>query len=159
MRIDVYTDGACAQGAFSPWPGGYAAVAVLTDRDNIVVTGSSANTTNNEMELTAFLNGLRIIDFQIFMKKYDEVSIYTDSAYIHNCFKEKWYEKWERNNWITASKEPVKNKQLWVEIIKLVKQINRQSMLNICKVKAHADNEYNNLVDRLAVEAKNGGVK
>lgn len=157
MKIDIYTDGACAQGAFSPWPGGYAAVAILSDRDNIVVTGSSPDTTNNEMELTAFLKALNIADFQTFMKKYSEVNIYTDSAYIHNCFEQKWYEKWEANNWINASKEPVKNKDLWVEILKLFKQVNRQTKLNICKVKAHADNEYNNLVDRLAVEAKNGG--
>lgn len=159
MIIDVYTDGACTQGAFMPWPGGYAVIAILEDRADIVVTGSKPHTTNNEMELTAFLKGLSIVDFQTFMKKYDEVNIYTDSAYIHNCFEQKWYEKWEANNWINASKEPVKNKDLWVEILKLFKQVNRQTKLNICKVKAHADNKYNNLVDELAVKAKNGEIQ
>ena len=152
--IEVYTDGACTQGAFMPWPGGYGVYVILPDREPIIIQGGKLHTTNNEMELTAFFKGLEVADFQTFMKQYQIVNIYTDSAYIHNCFKEKWYEKWEQNNWTTASKEPVKNKQLWVEIIKIVQQINRQSTLNICKVKAHAENEYNNLVDKLAVEAK-----
>ena len=155
--IEIYTDGACTQGAFMPWPGGYAVYAIMPDREPIIVEGGKLHTTNNEMELTAFLKALEVADFQTFMKQYDLVKIYTDSAYIHNCFEQKWYEKWEANNWINSSKEPVKNKELWVEILKLFAQVNRQTKLNICKVKAHANNDYNNLVDRLAVEAKNGG--
>lgn len=158
MKLEIYTDGACTQGAFMPWPGGYAVVAIPEYRDKIVITGRKDQTTNNEMELTAFLTGLKIADFQTFMKKYEEVNIYTDSAYIHNCFAQKWYEKWQANNWISSSKEPVKNKELWVEILTLYQVVNRQTKLNILKVKAHSDNEYNNLVDELAVKAKNGEV-
>ena len=153
-NIEIYTDGACTQGAFMPWPGGYAVAAYCTDRAPIVIHGGKIHTTNNEMELTAFLKGLQIADFQTFMKKYDSVKIYTDSAYIHNCFQQKWYVKWLANNWISSSKEEVKNKELWIQILNIYEKVKKQTTLEIIKVTAHADNEYNNYVDKLAVEAK-----
>jgi ribonuclease HI len=152
--IEVYTDGACTQGAFMPWPGGYAVVAILSDREPIIIDGNKLHTTNNEMELTAFLKALDLIDFQTFMKQYDNVNIYTDSAYIHNCFEQKWYVKWIDNDWISSSKEPVKNKELWVKILDSYNRVSKQTNLKILKVSAHKDNEYNNLVDSLAVKAK-----
>jgi ribonuclease HI len=152
--IEIYTDGACSQGAFMPWPGGYAVVAILSDREPIFIDGNKMHTTNNEMELTAFLKALELVDFQSFMKEYDFVNIYTDSSYIHNCFEQKWYEKWINNNWIASTKEPVKNKELWVKILDLYKKVKVQTKLTILKVSAHKDNEYNNLADQLAVKAK-----
>jgi ribonuclease HI len=157
--IDIYTDGACTQGAFMPWPGGYAIYAIMPDRDPIVIDGGKFHTTNNEMELTAFLKALEVADFQTFMKEYDIVNIYTDSAYIHNCFEQKWYEKWFKNNWISSSKEEVKNKELWIKIFNVVDKVKKQSQLNIVKVTAHSTNKYNNIVDELAVKAKEKVVK
>lgn len=157
--IEIYTDGACTQGAFMPWPGGYAIYAILTDRDPIVIDGGKLHTTNNEMELTAFLKALEVADFQTFMKEYDFVNIYTDSAYIHNCFEQKWYEKWFKNNWISSSKEEVKNKELWIKIFNVVDKVKKQTQLNILKVTAHSTNKYNNIVDELAVKAKEKVVK
>lgn len=155
MRIiEVYTDGACTQGAFMPWPGGYAVYIILPDREPIVIQGGKLHTTNNEMELTAFLKGLEVVDFQTFMKEYDVVNIYTDSAYIHNCFQQKWYEKWFKNNWISSSKEEIKNKDLWIKIFNVVDKIKNQTKLEIIKVTAHSTNKYNNIVDQLAVKAK-----
>jgi ribonuclease HI len=160
MRIiEVYTDGACTQGAFMPWPGGYAVYAILSDRDPIIIDGGKLHTTNNEMELTAFLKALELVDFQCFMKKYDAVNIYTDSAYIHNCFEQKWYEKWLKNNWISSSKEEVKNKELWIKILNAFDKVKKQTELKIQKVAAHSTDRYNNLVDELAVKAKEKVVK
>lgn len=159
MIIEIYTDGACTQGAFMPWPGGYAVYAIMPDREPIIVEGGKIHTTNNEMELTAFLKALEIADFQTFMKEYDLVKIFTDSAYIHNCFEQKWYEKWLKNNWISSSKEEVKNKELWIKILDLTSKIKRQSSLLILKVTAHSTNKYNNIVDDLAVKAKEKVVK
>lgn len=157
--IDIYTDGACSQGAFEKWPGGWAIVAIPSNRNQVIISGGAEQTTNNEMELTAFLTALKFADFQSTMLKYDVVNIYTDSAYIHNCLKEKWYIKWRNNGWVNSAKEPVKNKELWEQIIKLVESIKTTLELNILKVKAHADNEYNNLVDRIAVEEKEKHVR
>jgi len=157
--IEVYTDGACTQGAFMPWPGGYAVYVILTDREPIIIQGGKLHTTNNEMELTAFLKGLEVADFQSFMKEYDAVNIYTDSAYIHNCFQQKWYEKWFKNNWISSSKEEVKNKDLWIKIFNVVDKVKKQTNLQILKVTAHSTNKYNNMVDELAVKAKEKVVK
>jgi ribonuclease HI len=157
--IEIYTDGACSQGLFMPWPGGYAAYAIMPDREPIIVEGGKIHTTNNEMELTAFLKALEIADFQTFMKGYDLVKIFTDSAYIHNCFEQKWYEKWRKNDWISSSKEEVKNKDLWIKILNLTNKIKRQSSLLILKVTAHSTNKYNNIVDDLAVKAKEKVVK
>jgi ribonuclease HI len=154
MTIDIYTDGACTQGAFMPWPGGYAVYAIFSDRDPVIIDGGKLHTTNNEMELMAFLKALELADFQSFMKKYDVVTIYTDSAYIHNCFEQKWYEKWLKNNWINSSKEEVKNKELWIKILNTANKVKTQTELKIQKVPAHSTNKYNNLVDELAVKAK-----
>jgi ribonuclease HI len=149
--IEVYTDGACTQGNFMPWPGGYAALLLVNGEVIKTIKDSKLHTTNNEMELTAFLNGLQMAQFEKNDLSEDfKIKIYTDSAYIQNCFKFKWYERWINNNWTTSTKEPVKNKALWVEIINLYKQLSPE----IIKVEAHKNDFYNNYVDKLAVEAK-----
>lgn len=149
--VEIYTDGACSQGAFMPWPGGWAAMIVFEGRKYAAVFDGKLHTTNNEMELTAFLEGLKFFEKELAGKGDYQVVIYTDSAYIHNCFEQKWYEKWIKNDWKTAAKEPVKNQELWIQIFNMVSKIPG---LEIKKVKAHADNFFNNYVDKLAVEAK-----
>jgi len=150
--IEVYTDGACSQGMpFTNWPGGYAALLLINGEIISSFQKGVLHTTNNEMELNGFLVGLEMAESSI--EKDSDLIIYTDSAYIHNCLNQKWYEKWIINGWKTAMKQPVKNKELWIKILNLVNKLNPK----ILKVKAHTNNKYNNYVDILAVEAKEKG--
>jgi ribonuclease HI len=148
--IEVYTDGACTQGNFMPWPGGWAVLIMINGQKVLAAYDGKAHTTNNEMELTAFLQGLKLVEQEFGVSENNQVVVFTDSAYITNCFKQKWYEKWMQNGWMTASNEPVKNIKLWIEIFDMVKKLKPA----ISKVKAHTNNEYNIYVDKLAVEAK-----
>ena len=107
------------------------------------ISGGSKKTTNNIMELTAVIEGLKLLKFPC------EVDLYSDSAYVVNGFKQGWIYNWVKNNWKTASKEPVKNKEIWQELYELTK-IHK---VNFIKVKGHADNEYNNRCDEMARRA------
>lgn len=99
--------------------------------------------TNNRMELTAALEALRAL------KQPCRVHLHTDSAYLHNAFTQGWLEKWQRNGWKTSSKKPVENKDLWEALL----HVSSRHDVTWVKVKGHADNELNNLVDELAVAA------
>ena len=140
----VYTDGACSQNG--TWDGGWCFKAISNCGTVYIESNFEENTTNNRMELLAFLKGLE------FIQRSNEIPsiIYTDSAYISNCFPQKWYINWEKNNWKTASKQPVKNQDLWKEIINLVKLLNP----TILKVKGHSDNKHNSEVDFWAVQSR-----
>jgi ribonuclease HI len=74
------------------------------------------------------------------------VKLHSDSAYIVNCFHQKWYAKWEKNGWKTAGNKPVENKELWQELLRLV----RTHEVEFVKVKGHSDVEWNNRCDELA---------
>ncbi len=136
MRI--YTDGACSG---NPGPGGWAAVIPL-NKNNIIIRGGKAETTNNEMELIAVIEGLKAVD------KPEQVDIYTDSAYVEKAFNEKWIDNWQKNNWKTSKKEDVKNIELWKE---LLEQTNKHNV-TFHKVKGHSGNKFNELCDKIAVE-------
>ena len=136
MKIKVYTDGACSG---NPGKGGWAAI-ILKGNDQSSVSGRENNTTNNRMELMAPIMALRQI------KKHSEITIYTDSKYVKDGITE-WIKKWKLNNWVSASKKPIKNKDLWIKLDNLC-----QKHKIIWKwVKAHAGNKMNDLVDKLAV--------
>ena len=99
------------------------------------------------MELTAVIKALKMLKYAC------EVDLYSDSAYVVNAFKQKWIENWKKNNWKTASKEPVKNKELWQELDNLT----QTHKVTFHKVKGHSDNEFNNRCDELARgEIENG---
>lgn len=125
----------------NPGPGGWAAILMMGDNKK-EISGGSKNTTNNIMELTAVIEGLKIL------KRPCKVAIYSDSAYVVNAFNQKWIYGWMKKNWKTASGDVVKNKELWQELYSLTKI--HQVTFN--KVKGHADNEFNNRCDELAVE-------
>ena len=137
MKFKIYTDGACSG---NPGKGGWAALILDGNANQSSISGSENNTTNNRMELTAPIMALDKIKIK------SDVVIYTDSKYVKNGITE-WIKKWKLNNWVSSSKKPVKNKDLWVNLD------------NSCKkhkviwkwVKAHAGNKINNLVDELAV--------
>lgn len=107
------------------------------------ISGASQNTTNNIMELTAVIEGLKLLKFPC------EVNLYSDSAYVVNAFLQKWIYGWLKNGWKTSNKEDVKNKELWQELYELTK-IHK---VNFIKVKGHSNNEYNNRCDELARNA------
>ncbi|MBA4601879.1 ribonuclease HI [Thermoactinomyces mirandus] len=135
-EVIVYTDGACSN---NPGPGGWAAV-LMYGRHRKEISGGEQVTTNNRMELTAVIKALSSL------KEPCRVKIHSDSAYIVNCFKQKWHEKWTRNGWMTASKKPVENKDLWKQLLELTKQ----HKVEFVKVKGHSDVTWNNRCDELA---------
>ena len=83
------------------------------------------------------------------LKKASHVHIVTDSKYIHDAFSLHWIDKWQKNNWITATKEPVKNKELWLTLIELEKK----HTISWEWVKGHSGHEYNEMCDTLARQA------
>ena len=145
-HVEIYTDGACSG---NPGPGGYGIVLKYKTVQK-EYSGFCANTTNNRMELTAVIEALKLL------KEPCEIVLYSDSAYTLNAFLEGWINSWILNNWKTASKKPVLNVDLWQELIALT---NKHTITWV-KVKGHADNELNNLCDKLArKEIENNATK
>ena len=135
-EVTIYTDGACSG---NPGPGGWGSILMMGENKK-EISGGSANTTNNIMELTAVIEALKML------KRPCKVNIYSDSAYVVNAFVQKWIYGWMKKGWKTAGNEPVKNKELWQELYNLTK-IHE---VTFNKVKGHADNELNNRCDELA---------
>ena len=135
-NVIIYTDGACS---CNPGPGGWGAV-LMFGKAQKQISGFEANTTNNRMEMLAVINALKLL------KEPCIVDLYSDSAYVVNAFLQDWVGYWKTHNWRTSGKKEVKNIPLWNELLELcdVHQITWH------KVKGHADNEYNNLCDKLA---------
>ena len=148
--LELYTDGAHSS---STNYGGWAVVYTINNTLNSH-SGFEYDTTNNRMELTAIIMALQIIR----ARPYDAV-IYTDSAYISNCFAQKWYEKWRKNNWKTSKKTDVLNQDLWQQILKLYEELNTYVSVQIKKVDGHAGNKLNELADYYAVQARIQGAK
>ena len=137
--VEVFTDGACSG---NPGPGGWAwAVAP----DGVTCgSGGAPHTTNQRMEVQAVLEALRTVE--------GEVTIVSDSTYVVNCFRDRWYVKWQQNGWKNSKREPVANTDLWKPLIVLVQERRPKFRW----VKGHSGDPMNDLVDRLAVEAAQG---
>ena len=138
-KVTIYTDGACSG---NPGPGGWGAL-LMFEENKKEISGAKENTTNNIMELTAVIESLKLLKFEC------EVDLYSDSSYVVNAFLQGWIYNWRKNNWKTASKEPVKNRELWEELYSLT----QKHKVNFIKVKGHSDNEFNNRCDYLASSA------
>lgn len=138
-KVVIYTDGACSG---NPGPGGWGTVLMYKDSKK-EISGGSKETTNNIMELTAVVEGLKMLKYPC------EVDLYSDSAYIVNAFNQGWIYNWKKKNWKTADGKEVKNKEIWQELYELTKT----HKVNFNKVKGHSDNEYNNRCDELARNA------
>ena len=136
QKVIIYTDGACSG---NPGPGGWAAILIYGDNKK-EISGGSRGTTNNIMELTAILEGLKALKIEC------EVEIYSDSAYSVNAFNQGWIYNWMKKGWKTASGEPVKNKEIWQELYSLT----QKHKVTFNKVKGHSDDELNNRCDELA---------
>ena len=140
-KVTIYTDGACSG---NPGPGGWGTILIYKDVKK-EISGEEKETTNNIMELTAVIKGLKMLKYPC------EVELYSDSAYVVNAFNQGWIYSWSKNNWKTANKKDVKNKEIWQELYELT-QIHKVQFI---KVKGHSDNEYNNRCDELARNAIN----
>lgn len=136
-EVTIYTDGACSG---NPGPGGWASI-LMAGGVRKELSGGENDTTNNRMELMAVIEGLRAL------KRPCKVDIYSDSAYVVNAFEQNWIGKWMRNGWKNSAKAEVANSDLWKELIELTSM----HQVTFHKVKGHADNEYNNRCDELAV--------
>ena len=138
--IKIYTDGSCLG---NPGNGGWAAI-IMDDKKKIQIKGSKKDTTNNQMELLATIKALKKIP------KGSNVQIFTDSKYVKSGITE-WINNWKKNGWKTASKQPVKNKDLWTEL----DQMTNEFQIKWSWVKGHSTDVLNNEVDLIAREAAN----
>tara|TARA_B100001540_G_C15597931_1_gene547186 strand:- start:311 stop:751 length:441 start_codon:yes stop_codon:yes gene_type:complete len=132
--IKIYTDGSCIG---NPGRGGWAAIIIENNKQKII-SGSEKYTTNNRMELIAVI---KAID----STKKNQLTIITDSMYVKNGI-EVWINKWKNNGWMTAEKNPVKNKDLWV----MLDKIEKKKKIKWEWVKGHSSNKLNEKVDQIA---------
>ena len=136
MSIKVYTDGACRG---NPGPGGWGVYIQLNDEEKDLYGGNS-ETTNNQMEMQAALEALKYLK-----DKNEVIELYTDSNYLRQGITE-WIHKWKLNNWRTAAKKPVANRDLWIEI----SDLNEKMDVQWNWVKGHAGDPGNERADQLA---------
>jgi ribonuclease HI len=135
-EVIVYTDGACSG---NPGPGGWGAVLMFGEHLK-EISGGEKVTTNQRMELMAVIEALKLLKYPC------KVKVHSDSAYLINCFKSRWYVNWEKNGWVNSKKEPVANRDLWEELLRLY----RMHQIEWVKVKGHAGVRWNERCDELA---------
>jgi ribonuclease HI len=133
--VEIYSDGACRG---NPGPGGWGAILRFNGTEKELFGGEPA-TTNNKMELTAVIRALEALT------RPSKVHVYTDSQYVQKGIKE-WIHGWKRNGWKTAAKEPVKNKELWIEL----DELRKKHEIEWHWVKGHAGHPENERADALA---------
>lgn len=155
--MKAYTDGAVSGNGTENAYGGWAYVILLEEHESLlcddVIHGDSGyvdKATNQICELIAVIEACKYIESQSRENVFFPHTIYSDSAYVVNCYKQNWWKNWEINGWKNSKKEPVANKELWEELIPYF----QNPSFNFEKVKGHSNNEWNNLVDELAVKAK-----
>ena len=148
MRLlEIWTDGSTLNNGQENAIGAWGIYIVEDDKVLFGWNGGEYNTTNQRMELTAVLKAFQF--YSNYKEDLDiQLNLYTDSAYIYNCWKDKWYEKWVRNGWVNSKLQPVSNKDLWEKIIPYF----NDSAINLIKVKGHSTNKGNIEADKLAVE-------
>jgi ribonuclease HI len=151
--VVIYTDGACSGNGRENAAGGWAAILVHPSKER-ELSGAESATTNQRMELRAAIEGLKALTAPC------NVTLYSDSAYIVNCFRDRWYDAWRRNGWRNKKKQPVANRELWEELLDIVE--GRGHVVEFKKVLGHADRlgrapsdheSYNQRCDALAVAA------
>ena len=135
--VTLYTDGACSG---NPGPGGWGAILEYNGREK-ELSGGEENTTNNRMELTAVIEGLKAL------KEPCVVELYSDSKYVIDGLQKGWAVSWRKNGWKKADKKPALNPDLWEQLLNLV----AKHEVRYHWVKGHAENPKNNRCDELAV--------
>ncbi|WP_091229902.1 ribonuclease HI [Anaerobium acetethylicum] len=148
MQVKMYTDGA-ARGN-PDGPGGYGTVIIYRDAKGIVhkreYSGGYKKTTNNRMELMAAIRGLQALT------KPCSVELYSDSKYLVDAFNQKWIDGWIKKGWKRGKNEPVKNIDLWKELL----EAKAMHQVTFIWVKGHAGHEMNERCDELATSAADG---
>ena len=147
-KVTIYTDGACAN---NPGAGGFGIVLIYKDKQGKITQKNISKgyrlTTNNRMELLAAIHALNLL------KKPCEVELYSDSKYVTDAINANWLKGWQAKNWKLGTKNPVKNIDLWKELLEAMKPHE----IKFIWVKGHESNEFNNLCDKMAVEARMSG--
>lgn len=151
---EVYTDGATSGNGKANAPGGWAYVILQDGRLISENSGGERGTTNQRMELTAALKACQEVEK---LDAFAQVKIYSDSAYLVNCWKQHWWRGWQANGWKNAKKQPVANPDLWMDLIPFFQKT--PNGYDFVKVRGHAGNEtvhgyWNEYVDKMAVRAK-----
>lgn len=141
-HVDIYTDGSCKG---NPGPGGWEAILTYEKPNGEVctkeLTGYNISTTNNQMELTAVIEGLKAL------KCYCDVTVYSDSKYVVDAVNKGWLFSWKKNSWKKSDKKSVKNIELWEELLLLLAAGHN---VHFTWVKGHDGNFYNERCDFLA---------
>ncbi len=136
--VNIYTDGACSGNQNETNTGGWGAVLEYGEHKKELF-GGEKNTTNNRMEMFALLSA-----FNALTKDHLHVRVFSDSSYLMNCFREKWYENWYRNKWKTSKKTDVENRDLWEALFSF---INKHT-IQFYRVKGHVNlNSKNTRID------------
>lgn len=146
-KYEMWVDGSTKNNGQEDTYGGWGVYCLKDGEYEVSWNGGSYDTTNQRMELTAAVEATKM--FHRNKGKEDRLVIYTDSAYLYNCWKEKWYKKWAEKKWLNSKSQPVANRDLWELLIPFFKD----KSIRFVKVKGHADNEGNIEADRLATEA------
>ena len=136
-EIELYTDGSCSG---NPGPGGWGCVLRYSGAER-ELSGGAPETTNNRMELTAAIEGLRAL------REPCAVTLYSDSKYLCDAIEKRWLDAWKKRGWKKADKNPVLNRELWEALDALL----ASHRVRLVWVKGHAENRYNNRCDELAV--------
>ncbi len=138
--VTIYTDGACSG---NPGPGGWGAILKYKDVSR-EMSGGEAQTTNNRMELMGVISALEAL------KEPCIVELWSDSKYVIDALEKGWAQSWRKKGWIKSDKKPALNIDLWERLLPLTEK----HRMRYHWVKGHADNEFNNRCDRLAVAAR-----
>lgn len=141
--VTIYTDGACSP---NPGPGGWGAVHLYNDRAPLDSSGYGGETTNNRMELTAVVSALSALECP------HRITLYTDSQYVKNGITQ-WINSWQKKNWLTSDKKPVKNVDLWKALL----AESKKHEISWKWVRGHTSNKWNERADELAVAARKKG--
>jgi len=136
-RVIMYTDGACSG---NPGPGGWGTILIYGEHKK-EMSGGERSTTNNRMELTAVIEGLKAL------REPCRVELYSDSKYVIDALQKGWAEGWRKRGWVKSDKKPALNPDLWEALLGLC----GKHEMSYHWVKGHAENPYNNRCDELAV--------
>ena len=136
-KVTISTDGACSG---NPGPGGWGAVLKYGAHEK-ELSGGAAETTNNRMELTAVIEALKLL------KEPCAVELYSDSKYVIDALEKRWVYGWKEKGWIKSDRKPALNVDLWEILLPLI----AKHEVRCHWVKGHAENEYNNRCDAMAV--------
>ena len=149
-EIIIYTDGSSLG---NPGPGGWGAVVIILDEKVVELGGREKESTNNRMEMTAAIQALRLVQERKIKGKV--INVHTDSAYLLNGIT-LWIFSWMKNNWRTASKDPVLNKDLWEELFKLTFILKNKHEIKWTKVDGHSGVQLNERCDQIATTFSSG---